>query len=427
MPRSGRIGTVLAIAVVLFVFGAVVRDRRVLSMTIPFFVYAGFALLGTGRSLTPQMTLSRNLSTTRTTEGGTVEVTVTLTNTGQPIPWISITEHTAPNLLVTQGRTAHFSQLDADEQATFSYTLRVPRGLHTLPGADITIWPKISLMPKHTFAKCEKNILAIPIAEPIGDIDIRPERTRAYAGLIRANQGGSGIDFFGCHAYSSGDDIRRINWRAYARTRELIVNEYEQERIADVTVFLDARQRANPNVETKQAFTYSVRAAASISKYFIQQGNNVGLFIYGDYMNWTFPGYGKNQIRRILDSLAVCQIGNKDVFDDLQAVPTRLFPPRSQLVMISASLDEHDVEIIGVLRQRGYRIIIVMPDMITYEIAHIAPTEESSLALRIVNLRRKLIVDALTRIGVQVVQWDTTKPLASVISWTLSRQGRRLA
>ncbi len=178
MPDCPRIGTILAIAVVLLVLGFAVRDGRVLSITIPFLVYAGFALLGTGESLTPEITLSRNLSTTRTTEGETVDVTVNLTNTGQPIPWIRVAELIAPNLSVTQGKTTHFAKLDTGEQATFSYTLRVPRGLHTLPGADITTWSKITLTPKHKFLRSQTNILAIPIVEPIGDIDIRPERSR---------------------------------------------------------------------------------------------------------------------------------------------------------------------------------------------------------------------------------------------------------
>ena len=164
-----------------------------------------------------------------------------------------------------------------------------------------------------------------------------------------------------------------------------------------------------------------------MAKYFIEQGNSVGLFIYGEYMNWTFPGYGKTQMRRILDSLARAHTSDKQVFDDLHAVPTRLFPPRSQLVMISGSLDEHDVEVIGELRAHGYQIIMIIPDVLEYEASQIQKSDAKDLALRIVSLRRRLIVDALSRIGVQVVQWDVTDSLASLITWTLSRRARRIA
>ncbi len=426
MSQSAKIGSILAIVVLVMIGGILVRDGRVLAATIPFLFYAAIALLSARKSHAEKVTIARELSAERITENGTIVVKVTVTNAGPNIPWLGISERIPRNLEVTNGETTHFVPLNAGEQTTFSYTLCVPRGEHCLPGVDLSAWQRITLSPQKAFAAQATKFLAVPTAEPIADIEIRPERTRAYAGVVRANRGGSGIDFFGCHAYTTGDDIRRINWRAYARTRELIVNEYEQERIADVTVFLDARERANPCVGEKDAFAYAVRAAASMAKYFIKQGNSVGLFIYGEYMNWTFPGYGKTQLRRVLDSLACADTSDKEVFDDLRAVPTRLFPPRSQLVMISGALDEHDVEVLGVLRARGYRIIMIIPDMLPYELSQIEESEARDLALRIVTLRRKLIFDALTRIGVEVVKWDITGSLASIISWTISRRGRRL-
>ncbi len=418
---------ILGIAISLVIAGVLVRDGRVLAAGIPFLLYAGITLVYLSGFQEPQVTVHRHLSADHTTEGEPIDVTVTVTRSGKPIHWLGASECIPRGVEVISGETSHFASLDEREEITFSYTLRAPRGIHTLPGIDLTTWQRITLTPHQRFVPHETRFIGIPIAEPIDDIEIHPKRTRAYAGVVRANQGGSGLDFFGCHAYSTGDDIRRINWRAYARTRELIVNEYEQERIADVTVFLDARERANPRIGKEKTFTYAVRAAASMAKYFIKQGNSVGLFIYGEYINWTFPGYGKTQMRRILDSLARAETSDKEVFDDLRAVPTRLFPPRSQLVMISGSLDEHDVEVLGVLRAHGYQIIMIMPDMLPYEASQIEQSDAKDLALRIVTLRRRLIVDALARIGVEVVQWNVTGSLSSLLSWTLSRRARRIA
>lgn len=428
MSASTRVAGILAIAVALAIAGVLVRDGRILALSIPFLVYSTIAFLSSlGVPKETRLKIERRLSADHITEGETTDVAVIVTNDGPRIPWLGISERLPRGSEITGGETSHFAELAQGERTTFSYTLRAPRGMHSLVGIDVTTWGRITLTPKQQFVRCDTSFLAVPITEPIGDIEIRPQRTRAYAGTVRASSGGSGIEFFGCHAYTTGDDIRRINWRAYARTRELIVNEYEQERIADVTVFLDARERANPRVGVERAFTYAVRAAASMAKYFIGAGNSVGLFIYGEYMNWTFPGYGKTQLARILDSLARAATADKEVFDDLRAVPTRLFPPQSQLVMISGSLDEHDVEVLGVLRARGYHIILIIPDLLPYEEGRIPRSEASDLALRIVTLRRRLILDALARIGVETVLWDITDSLASLVRWTLSRRGRRLA
>ena len=426
MPPSNKVRVILGIAVSLTIAGVFVRDGRVIAACIPFLFYASISLLSGSDYKEPRITVQRLLSTDRTNEGGTIDITVTVNNSGTRIPWLGISERTPNDIEVISGEISHFASLGEGGEITFSYTISAPRGMHTLPGVDIALWNKSTLMLHKDFIPHETQFLVVPLVEPIDEIEIRPQRTRAYAGVVRANRGGSGIDFFGCHAYTTGDDIRRINWRAYARTRELIVNEYEQERIADVTVFLDARERANRSAGKEEVFSYAVRAAASMANYFIKQGNSVGLFIYGEYMNWTFPGYGKTQMRRILDSLTRAETSDKEVFDDLRAVPTRLFPPRSQLVMISGSLDEHDVEVLSVLRAHGYQIIMIMPDVLPYEASQIERTAASDLALRVVTLRRRLIVDALTRIGVNVVQWDVTDSLPSLVSWTLSRRARRI-
>jgi len=414
-------------AISIAITGVLMRDGRVIAASVPFLLYAGVALLSKSYQREPKIIVERVLSADHTTEGETIDITVTITNAGSHIPWLGVSERIPRGVEVTGGDTSILASFDEGEKISFSYMVNAPRGMHVLPGMDLVLWDQITLAPRRHFIPHKTQFLTVPIAEPIDEIEIRPQRTRAYAGVVRANQGGSGIDFFGCHAYSTGDDIRRINWRAYARTRELIVNEYEQERIADVTVFLDARERANPRVDKKETFNYAVRAAASMANYFIKKGNSVGLFIYGEYMNWTFPGYGKTQMRRILDSLARAQTSDKEVFDDLRAVPTRLFPPRSQLVMISASLDEHDVEVLGVLKAHGYQIIMIMPDVIPYEASQIEQSDAKDLAMHIVTLRHRLIVDALARIGVEVVQWDVRDSLASIISWTLSRRARRIA
>ena len=105
----------------------------------------------------------------------------------------------------------------------------------------------------------ESAIIAHPKIEAVGAISIHPRRTRAFAGPVKANQGGQGLDFFGCRSYVPGDDIRRINWRAYARQDTLIVNEYELERLADVNIVVDARLRAHCQLGTESTFDHSLR------------------------------------------------------------------------------------------------------------------------------------------------------------------------
>src|ERR1700738_52475 len=58
-------------------------------------------------------------------------------------------------------------------------------------------------------------------------------------GLPRARDSGAPIDFAEHRGYVAGDDIRRVDWRLYARTDRYYVKQYEADTNTNFTVLLD--------------------------------------------------------------------------------------------------------------------------------------------------------------------------------------------
>src|SRR6478609_7341245 len=58
-------------------------------------------------------------------------------------------------------------------------------------------------------------------------------------GLHRAPFFGASIDFAEHRGYVPGDDIRRVDWRLYARTDKYFVKQYEADTNANFSVLLD--------------------------------------------------------------------------------------------------------------------------------------------------------------------------------------------
>ena len=82
--------------------------------------------------------------------------------------------------------------------------------------------------------------------------------------------------------YQASDPQRQINWKLSARAeRDLYTNIFEQERVADVGLIVDARQRTNVTGIDDSLFEHSVRAAAALAENFLDDGNRVGLLVYG--------------------------------------------------------------------------------------------------------------------------------------------------
>lgn len=65
-------------------------------------------------------------------------------------------------------------------------------------------------------------------------------RARGGAGDLAVRAAGSSADFQGFRAYVPGDDLRRVDWAVYARTRELTLRLYRQELHPQLDVLLDA-------------------------------------------------------------------------------------------------------------------------------------------------------------------------------------------
>src|ERR671910_2353338 len=59
------------------------------------------------------------------------------------------------------------------------------------------------------------------------------------SGLHRSPYLGRSIDFAEHRAYMPGDDIRRIDWRLFARTDRFYVKEFEADTNSNFTVLLD--------------------------------------------------------------------------------------------------------------------------------------------------------------------------------------------
>ena len=68
---------------------------------------------------------------------------------------------------------------------------------------------------------------------------VRPNATAARAGGHRSPAKASGVEFADHRPYVSGDDIRHIDWKAFARHGQLVLRQFEEERDAFVHVLLD--------------------------------------------------------------------------------------------------------------------------------------------------------------------------------------------
>jgi len=402
-----------------FLLGLMLRRGDLVALGLPLLLYLLVGLWRAPDQL--DLEVQRDLSAERVDAGVPVTVNVTVTNRGSSLDELFLEDKLAPELAVSLGSPRHLITLGRDESYRFSYSIAGPRGRYTFEALRAEAWDAFGLFQRRQSFAAARQLFVFPQVTRLKYVAIRPRRTRVYAGSIPARQGGAGVEFFGVRAYRTGDPPRSINWRASARhPGDLLANEYQQERVADVGVVLDGRVRTNSFGAGRSLFEHSVLAAAALSDAFLQQGNRVGLLVYGAYLEWSFPGYGKVQRERILHTLARAQVGASSVFAGLDHLSPRLFPAESQIVLISPLVAE-DVRILVSLRARGHQVLVLSPDPVAFERRILEPDPHTDLAARLTRLERVLLVRRLQRAGIQVIEWDVAMPFDQAVRPALLR------
>jgi uncharacterized protein (DUF58 family) len=368
----------------------------------------------------PKLSAERALSADRIAPGNTITVNLEVTNHGESLERVLLQDPLPDFLEVIEGSASRFVSLPAHGNISWSYTVRGRRGSHVFEGLNAIAEDHFGLIVRRAFLQTYGQVIVLPSVARVRRIAIRPRQTRVYSGVIPARQGGAGIEFFGLREYQAGDSPHHINWHVSARHEEaLYSNEYEQERVADVGIVLDGRRRLNEFGGGQSLFEHSVLATVAVSSALLSEGNRVGLFIYGKRLRWTTPGYGKFQRERILQDLALAEVGESQNFDAL-FIPRRLFPTNAQIILISP-LSGEDQPLLARLRLSGYHVMVISPDPVSFEASGLGGRASVKLATRIARLEREIVLRGLRRAGVQVVDWNTANPFEQTARAALSR------
>jgi uncharacterized protein (DUF58 family) len=247
----------------------------------------------------------------------------------------------------------------------------------------------------------------------------QPAQTQASVGDQVSLRKGEGIELAELRPFSPGDDLRRINWRASARSGDLVVNELHPERNATVILLLDAfADLGSP----RNGLDHALRAAVALAGRHLARRDRVGLLVVGAGLRWLRPGSGTLQLHRIVDTLLEIRAVPPRREPIPLYVPSRLVPPQALVLALSPLLDEAVPAALANLLRRGYDLAVLEVPPVPY----LAATPDS-LAPRLIRLERDLLRSRLRAGGITVVEWHQQTPLEVTIrSLEESRRNLRI-
>jgi uncharacterized protein (DUF58 family) len=282
----------------------------------------------------------------------------------------------------------------------------------------------------------------------IGNLTLRARvvADSALSGMHRSRHHGTSVEFAEHKEYSPGDDVRHLDWRAFARFDRDYIKRFEDESNLRALVVVDSSGSmgypAEKGTERLTKLEYAVTCAGALAYVLARQGDAVGLATFADTLDIRVPSRARRghlqEILTVLEALAPKGPSKLRVaLDALSEGLTR----RSIVVIFSDLLDGglEALEAIARLRARRHDVVLfhtLDPDELEF------PFEDSTLfesmeddrnvqidarAIRDAYLDevKKFLETAETRCRSSRVEYDlarTDEPPGKVLAHFLSRR-----
>lgn len=190
---------------------------------------------------------------------------------------------------------------------------------------------------------------------------------------------GASVDFAEHRGYVAGDDIRRVDWRVYARTDKYYIKEFEADSNANFSVLLDVSKSMSFGAKLSK-LDYARMVAACLTYIANQQRDRVGLVTFDEDIVDHVPPSAKHLdvVLHTLDRAVASKPGR--IGPPLRKLAEH-FGRRGIVVVISDFYAEPDeiFEGLGPIRFRGNDVVlfhVLDPQEIAFEFAEPSSFED---------------------------------------------------
>jgi uncharacterized protein (DUF58 family) len=263
------------------------------------------------------------------------------------------------------------------------------------------------------------------------------------AGLHRSPYRGISQEFAAHRPYIAGDEVRRVDWRVYARTDRLYVKEFEEETNAPVRLLIDksASLKYAPRGSASK-LDYARYLAASLAYLAIRQNDRVGLTCFDEEVRERTPARGgQRHLHTIMAALERMEAAGRTRTGPLILREAGQWKRRGLVVLISDLYDESNeiVEACAALRRAGHEVIVfhlldraekLMEHSGTREFRDLETGETMLVEARRVRRSylermdgmRAFFRHELARAGADYAELDTAEPLDQALAVYLRRR-----
>lgn len=255
----------------------------------------------------------------------------------------------------TRGRS-HALEIQPRETVQTRLTL-VPhrRGILLLEDMRAELPDPLGLFQRSRYVGQERDeILVIPKRYKLPDLNLDGKSELKLGGEAASNIRGDGGEFLGLREYHQGDSLRRIDWKAWGKTGDPIVREYEEARFPRYGLILDTNLRDSG----PELFEEAVSVAASFVSSIDRNRCLLDLMFAQDAPEVFTAGRGKAKDSGLLEVLALVEGNDQGDYENLRRLVFRHAPEITACIVVLTGWNEERKSFVAQLRQSGLEVAL---------------------------------------------------------------------
>jgi uncharacterized protein (DUF58 family) len=338
---------------------------------------------------------------------------------------------------IFQRRDVNFSlRLKARENGTVDYTLRpTKRGVYGFGHIRAFASSPIGLVQRRFTCDEPTDVAVYPSYLMLNQYEfLAISNNLTEMGIKRIRRVGNNTEFEQIKSYVQGDDYRHINWKASARTHNLMVNVYTDERSQQIINVIDKGRIMQQAFAGMTILDYAINASLVLSYVALHRDDKAGVITFADkFSDFVKPDRGPAQMNDILECLyhQTTDFAESD-YSTLVVNTNHLVGRRSLLILYTNFFDYN-----GMLRQLPYlrqlnsrhRLLVVFfideerRDFINQQPHSIREYYEHSIAAKI-DHEQTLIINTLRQFGINSLLTSPQNLSVNVINRYLEMKSR---
>ncbi len=199
-----------------------------------------------------------------------------------------------------------FATISSNNRFDLKYFLRPTfRGLVSFGSIIVYVNSPIRLVKRRYMTESDQKSAVYPSFQKMKNYHLTALPSQLYSyGMRKIRKLGHSLEFENIKEYVVGDDFRTVNWKATAKSDQLMVNQYQEEVSQTVYCLLDKGRVMKMPFNGLSLLDYAINSILMISYVIIQKKDYAGFFSFSKGIdNSVLPERRAMQMQKIMDAL----------------------------------------------------------------------------------------------------------------------------